>query len=90
MLGGLHAGVAELADALDLGSSAERRRGSSPLSRTKIWVSTQETNPISRGRRCVSAPCHVPLRSVLGEDVHQATQPSDIAPDEVLTVGRVH
>lgn len=30
------AGVAELADALDLGSSAARRRGSSPLSRS--WI----------------------------------------------------
>ena len=30
-----YAGVAELADALDLGSSVERRKGSSPFARTK-------------------------------------------------------
>lgn len=32
------AGMAELADALDLGSSAARRGGSSPLVRTKIGI----------------------------------------------------
>lgn len=31
----IYAGVAELADALDLGSSAVRRAGSIPVSRTK-------------------------------------------------------
>lgn len=31
----LHAGVAKLVDALDLGSSAERRGGSSPSTRTR-------------------------------------------------------
>ena len=34
----LYAGVAELADALDLGSSVFGRRGSSPLSRTVCEV----------------------------------------------------
>ena len=34
----LYAGVAELADALDLGSSVIRRGGSSPLSRTSIKI----------------------------------------------------
>ena len=43
--------MAELADALDLGSSVERRRGSSPLSRTKFWVSTQDEVQVSRTRR---------------------------------------
>lgn len=33
---GLHAGVAELADALDLGSSAARRVGSTPSTRTTL------------------------------------------------------
>ena len=33
-----HAGVAELVDALDLGSSAARRGGSSPSIRTKIFT----------------------------------------------------
>ena len=32
-----YAGVAELADALDLGSSAARRGGSTPFTRTKIF-----------------------------------------------------
>lgn len=32
------AGVAELADALDLGSSAARRGGSTPLVRTKFYT----------------------------------------------------
>ena len=36
----MNAGVAELVDALDLGSSAVRRGGSSPSTRTRIinWV----------------------------------------------------
>ena len=34
----LHAGVAELADALDLGSSAARRGGSTPFTRTIICL----------------------------------------------------
>ncbi len=34
-----HAGVAELADALDLGSSVSRRGGSSPSTRTIIKAS---------------------------------------------------
>lgn len=33
-----HADVAELVDALDLGSSAERRVGSTPIIRTKITL----------------------------------------------------
>ena len=32
----IHAGVAELADALDLGSSVHRRAGSSPVTRTNL------------------------------------------------------
>ena len=32
------AGVAELADALDLGSSVERRGGSSPFTRTIFYL----------------------------------------------------
>ena len=32
------AGVAELADALDLGSSAERHAGSTPVTRTKLEI----------------------------------------------------
>ena len=35
------ADVAELVDALDLGSSAERRGGSSPLIRTNSFISRQ-------------------------------------------------
>ena len=34
----LYAGVAELADALDLGSSAARRGGSTPLVRTRNFI----------------------------------------------------
>ena len=33
----IHAGVAELVDAPDLGSGAERRGGSSPFTRTTIY-----------------------------------------------------
>ena len=36
----IYAGVAELADALDLGSSVHRRAGSSPVTRTKKKRST--------------------------------------------------
>ena len=35
-----HANVAELVDALDLGSSAERRAGSIPVIRTIFFIST--------------------------------------------------
>ena len=37
-----HAGVAKLADALDLGSSVERRVGSSPTFRTSAKEKTSE------------------------------------------------
>ena len=37
------ADVAELVDALDLGSSAERRGGSSPLIRTTLWAGQSVT-----------------------------------------------
>ncbi len=48
------AGVAELADALDLGSSAERRRGSSPLSRTNLMAQFQKSSSINRfGRKAI-------------------------------------
>src|SRR3990167_7221433 len=46
--GAWNAGVAELVDALDLGSSAARRGGSSPLARTTI-------NPPSPRRRLATA-----------------------------------
>lgn len=36
------AGVAKLVDALDLGSSAERRGGSSPSTRTKDFLDPQK------------------------------------------------
>jgi hypothetical protein len=42
-----YAGVAELADALDLGSSAARRGGSSPSTRTKLEVGSWKLEKIS-------------------------------------------
>ena len=41
-----YAGVAELADALDLGSSVERRAGSSPVSPTK-WLRSTDGSALS-------------------------------------------
>lgn len=48
MLWHAQAGVAELADALDLGSSVERRRGSSPLSRTKLLILRWQLGPLTQ------------------------------------------
>ncbi len=39
----LNAGVAELADAPDLGSGAVRRGGSSPFTRTKVFYGSKIT-----------------------------------------------
>ena len=44
--------MAELVDALDLGSSAERREGSIPFSRTKVLFSIDGAVRISRSRIC--------------------------------------
>ena len=41
-----HAGVAKLADALDLGSSVERRVGSSPTFRTSAKQKTSEKSEV--------------------------------------------
>ena len=38
---GIFAGVAELVDAVDLGSTAEKRGGSSPSARTKKWPNSR-------------------------------------------------
>ena len=48
MLWHAQAGVAELADALDLGSSVERRRGSSPLSRTELLILRWQLGPLTQ------------------------------------------
>ena len=39
----LYAGVAELADAPDLGSGAARRGGSTPFTRTKVFYTSKIT-----------------------------------------------
>ena len=48
---GAGADVAELADALDLGSSASRRAGSTPAVRTKVWRTKRQV----RARRLRAA-----------------------------------
>ena len=57
-----HADVAELVDALDLGSSAERRGGSSPFIRTSpLLPGTERATPTCRSREIQMAafPCLV-------------------------------
>lgn len=68
--------MAELADALDLGSSAARRRGSSPLSRTQehFWAADLTVAPCS----VESVSCdqkfrwYVPLGLTINDEVIRA------------------
>src|SRR4051794_18784344 len=78
------AGVAELVDALDLGSSDESRGGSSPSARTKRFRRLHDDyrRPISKGQICLTNGSAEPATQAFKGRVGQIDNVLAFSPDQ--------